>query len=123
MEDQSAPQQREFARVDGALLVSYTISEEFAPEFTEAYDISVGGMAMATNAELPKDAPIAVKIELRNDTRPVIRVQGIVRWSRFDKLLSHYRTGVAFTGIDEGTHADLVRYIDTVRLLRDMGVL
>jgi c-di-GMP-binding flagellar brake protein YcgR len=114
---------REFERVGDTLLVSYSISEEFAPEFTETYDIALGGMAMITNAELLRDAPIEVQLELRGDTRPVIRVHGMVRWSRFDPLLQRYRTGVAFVDVDERTHGDLLRYIDTLRLLRDMGVL
>jgi c-di-GMP-binding flagellar brake protein YcgR len=103
--------------------VSYSISDEFAPEFTETYDIALGGMAMITNAELAKDAPITVQLELRGDTRPVIRVKGMVRWSRFDPMLQRYRTGVAFVEVEEDTQRDLTRYIDTLRLLRDMGVI
>lgn len=105
------------------LLVSYSISDEFAPEFTETYDIALGGMAMITNAELRKDAPLTVQLELRGDTRPMIQVRGMVRWSRFDPMLQRYRTGVAFVDVDEETKQDLTRYIDTLRLLRDMGVL
>jgi c-di-GMP-binding flagellar brake protein YcgR len=115
--------QRRFERVDDTLLVSYSISDEFAPEFTETYDIAVGGMAMITNAELTKDAPITVQLELRGDSRPMIRLKGMVRWSRFDPLLQRYRTGVAFVDVDETTRQDLTRYIDTLRLLREMGVL
>jgi c-di-GMP-binding flagellar brake protein YcgR len=115
--------QRRFERVDDTLLVSYSISDEFAPEFTETYDIAVGGMAMITNAELTKDAPITVQLELRGDSRPMIRLKGMVRWSRFDPLLQRYRTGVAFVDVDETTRQDLTRYIDTLHLLRDMGVL
>jgi c-di-GMP-binding flagellar brake protein YcgR len=114
---------REFERVGDTLLVSYSISDEFAPEFTETYDIALGGMAMITNAELTKDAPITVQLELRGDTRPTINVKGMVRWSRFDPMLQRYRTGVAFVDIDENTKVDLRRYIDTLRLLRDMGVI
>lgn len=114
---------RAFERVGDTLLVAYSISEEFAPEFTETYDIAPGGMAMITNAELQKDAPVIVQLELRGDTRPVMRLQGMVRWSRFDPLLQRYRTGVAFVGVDAETQKDLMRYIDTLRLLRDMGVL
>lgn len=114
---------REFQRVGDTLLVSYSISDEFAPEFTETYDIAPGGMAMITNAELAKDAPVAVQIELRGDAKPVIRVNGTVRWSRFDPMLQRYRTGVSFVDVDENTKRDLTRYIDTMRLLRDMGVL
>jgi c-di-GMP-binding flagellar brake protein YcgR len=122
-EDEKFGRHRAFERVGDTLLVSYSISDEFAPEFTETYDIALGGMAMITNAELQKDAPIMVQLELRGDTRPVIRVHGMVRWSRFDPLLQRYRTGVAFIDVDEETRRDLVRYIDTLRLLRDMGVL
>ncbi|MFN2448889.1 MAG: PilZ domain-containing protein [Candidatus Baltobacteraceae bacterium] len=114
---------REFERVGDTLLVSYSIGDEFAPEFTETYDIAPGGMAMITNAELLKDAPITVQLELRGDTRPMIRLKGMVRWSRFDGMLQRYRTGVAFSDVDESTEKDLTRYIDTLRLLRDMGVL
>lgn len=122
-EDEKFGHHRAFERVGDTLLVSYSISEEFAPEFTETYDIALGGLAMITNAELQKDAPITVQIELRSDARPVIRVSGMVRWSRFDPLLARYRTGVAFVDVDEETRKDLVRYIDTLKLLRDMGVI
>lgn len=122
-EDAAFGHHREFERVGDTLLVSYSISDEFAPEFTETYDIALGGMAMITNAELTKDAPITVQLELRGDARPVIRVKGMVRWSRFDPMLQRYRTGVAFVDIDEDTERDLTRYIDTLRLLRDMGVI
>lgn len=114
---------REFERVGDSLLVSYSISEDFAPEFTQTYDIALGGMAMITNAELQKDAPLSVQLELRGDARPMIRLKGIVRWSQFDPMLQRYRTGVAFVGVDEDTQKDLIRYIDTLRLLRDMGVI
>ena len=114
---------REFERVGDTLLVSYSISDEFAPEFTETYDIALGGMAMITNAELQKDAPISVQLELRGDARPMIRLKGMIRWSTFDPMLQRYRTGVAFIDVDEDTQKDLTRYIDTLRLLRDMGVI
>jgi c-di-GMP-binding flagellar brake protein YcgR len=114
---------RKFERVDNALLVSYSIADEFAPEFTETYDVAPGGMAMITNAELHRGDPIIVQLELRGDPHPLIRIRGVVRWSRFDTMLQRYRTGVAFTDLDDATRADLARYIDTLRLLRDMGVL
>ena len=121
--DTQTAHHREFERVGDTLLVSYSISDEFAPEFTETYDIALGGMAMITNAQLEKDAPIAVQLELRGDTRPMIRLRGMVRWSRFDPMLTRYRTGVAFIDVDDQTRLDLTRYIDTLRLLRDMGVI
>lgn len=116
-------QQRNFERVNDTLLVSYSIGDEYAPEFTETYDISIGGMAMLANAEIAPDAPIAVTLELRSDPQPMIRLHGHVRWSRFDPTLQRYRTGVAFLDVDETTRNHLQRYIDTLNLLRDMGVL
>jgi c-di-GMP-binding flagellar brake protein YcgR len=117
------PQERRFQRVGDSLLVSYSIGEDFAPEFTETYDIALGGMAMLTNAELHKDEPINVQVELRGDATPVLRVRGIVRWSRYDPLLQRYRTGVAFLDVDDQTRNNLQRYIDTLHLLRDMGMI
>jgi c-di-GMP-binding flagellar brake protein YcgR len=122
-QDSAFGHHREFQRVGDTLLVSYSISDEFAPEFTETYVVALGGMAMITNAELAKDAPISVQLELRGDARPMIHLKGIVRWSHLDPMLQRYRTGVAFVDVDEETQRDLTRYIDTLRLLRDMGVL
>ena len=117
------PRERKFARVGDTLLVSYSIGDDFAPEFTETYDIALGGMAMLTNAELNRDDPINVQIELRSDPQPVLRVRGIVRWSRYDPMLQRYRTGIAFLDVDDTTRTHLQRYIDTLHLLRDMGML
>ncbi|GAC1389094.1 MAG: hypothetical protein NVSMB31_04460 [Vulcanimicrobiaceae bacterium] len=114
---------RKFERVGDSLLVSYSISEEFAPEFTETYDIAIGGMAMITNAEIDGGSKVIVQLELRGDPSPAIRVAGMVRWSRLDPLLRKYRTGVAFVDVDDATKKDLLRYIDTLHLLRDMGVI
>lgn len=115
--------ERKFERVGDTLLVSYSISEEFAPEFTETYDIAIGGMAIITNAEIQSGATVIITLELRGDPNPPIKVHGVVRWSRLDALLHKYRTGVAFIEVDEPTRKDLQRYIDTLRLLRDMGVI
>ncbi|MHB8139805.1 MAG: PilZ domain-containing protein [Vulcanimicrobiaceae bacterium] len=114
---------RRFERVGDSLLVAYSIGDDFAPEFTETYDIALGGMAMLTNAELPASEPISVQIELRGDAHPTLRLRGVVRWSRFDPMLQHYRTGVAFLDVDDELRVHLQRYIDTLHLLRDMGVL
>lgn len=122
-EIEAGPQERKFARVGDSLLVSYSIGDDFAPEFTETYDIALGGMAMLTNAEMHKDEPINVQLELRGDAQPVLRVRGVVRWSRYDPLMQRYRTGVAFLEVDDDTRSILQRYIDTLHLLRDMGML
>jgi len=114
---------RKFERVGDTLLVSYSISEEFVPEFTETYDIAIGGMAMITNAEIDSGASMMIQLELRGDPRTAISVHGVVRWSRLDPMLRKYRTGVAFVDVDEVTRKDLNRYIDTLHLLRDMGVI
>jgi c-di-GMP-binding flagellar brake protein YcgR len=114
---------REFQRVGDSLLVTYSIGDDFAPEFTETYDIALGGMAMITNAELTSGSSIGVQLELRGDAQPVLRLRGTVRWSRFDPMLQRYRTGVAFLDVDEQMESHLQRYIDTLRLLRDMGML
>lgn len=121
--DVGAHDDRRFQRVGDTLLVSYSIADDFAPEFTETYDIALGGMAMLTNAELLREAPINVQLELRGDSQPILRLHGVVRWSRYDQLLQRHRTGVAFLDVDEEMRAHLQRYIDTLHLLRDMGML
>jgi c-di-GMP-binding flagellar brake protein YcgR len=121
--DVGTHEDRRFPRVGDTLLVSYSIADDFAPEFTETYDIALGGMAMLTNAELSREAPISVQLELRGDAQPILRLQGVVRWSRYDSLLQRHRTGVAFLDVDEEMRAHLQRYIDTLHLLRDMGML
>jgi len=123
-ENDGGPQhERRFERVGDTLLVSYSIGDEFEPEFTETYDIALGGMAMLTNAELEKDAPVSVQLELRGDSQPVLRLRGTIRWSRYDPMMQRHRTGVAFLDVDEDLRAHLQRYIDTLHLLRDMGVI
>lgn len=110
-------------RVGDALLVSYTISEDIKPEFTETYDIGIGGLAMLTNASLPLNGAVIVELELRGDDRPKLRINGNIRWSTYDELLGKYRTGIEFTKRDEEHDRELLRYIDTIHHLRDLGVL
>jgi len=110
-------------RVGDALMVSYSISDEVKPEFTETYDIGTGGLAMLTNAALPVHQDIIIELELRGDDRPKLRLAGRVRWSTYDELLAKYRTGVEFVKRDDGHESELLRYIDTIHHLRDLGVL
>jgi len=110
-------------RVGDALLVSYTISDEIKPEFTETYDIGIGGLAMLTNAALPVHQDIIIELELRGDVRPKLSISGRVRWSTYDELLAKYRTGVEFIQRDAEHERELLRYIDTIHHLRDLGVL
>jgi c-di-GMP-binding flagellar brake protein YcgR len=115
--------ERSFERIGNSLLVSYSVGDEFAPEFTQAYDISLGGLAMLTNAQLPPASIIAVTLELHGDSDPVLQLRGMVRWSQYDVAIDRYRTGVAFVDVDEALSARLRRYIDTLYLLRDMDML
>ena len=119
----SAPQERKFPRLSDTLLVSYSINDDFQPEFTETYDIALGGLAMLCNAELAMNDPISIQLELRGDAQPILRMRGVVRWSRYDPLLQRYRTGVAFLDTDDEVRMHLQRYIDTLHLLRDMGMI
>jgi c-di-GMP-binding flagellar brake protein YcgR len=110
-------------RVGDALLIAYSISADVRPEFTETYDIGPGGLAMLTNAELPASIELTIELELRGASDMKLRIAGIVRWSRYDELIGKYRTGVAFNDPDAGHAAELLRYIDTIHRLRDLGVL
>jgi c-di-GMP-binding flagellar brake protein YcgR len=112
---------RACVRTPEKLLVSYSIAADIPPEFTETYDIAVGGMAMLTNAELERDLQIAIELELRGDPRPRLRLAGNVRWSNYDPLLQKYRTGVAFTERSPEFERDLLRYIDTLHEIRAFG--
>ncbi len=119
----SAPDGRTEPRIGDALLVSYTIAEDIKPEFTETYDIGTGGLAMLTNAALPAAMPLMIDLELRGDARPKLRLNANVRWSSHDEYLEKYRTGVEFVDLDEHQERELLRYIDTIHHLRDLGVL
>jgi c-di-GMP-binding flagellar brake protein YcgR len=114
---------RIFPRVGDSLLVSYTISEDIRPEYTEAYDIGSGGLAMLTIAELPLHHDVTIELELRGDARPKLRLTGQVRWSHHDVLLGKFRTGIAFLEQTKETERELLRYIDTIHRLRDLGFL
>jgi c-di-GMP-binding flagellar brake protein YcgR len=114
---------RNYRRVGDSLLVSYTISDEIPAEYTETYDIGIGGLAMLTNASLPVEQGLVIELELRGDATPKLRLSGSVRWSRHDTLLGKYRTGVEFINRDERQEHELLRYVDTIRRLRDLGVL
>jgi c-di-GMP-binding flagellar brake protein YcgR len=121
--DATSHDDRRFPRVRDTLLVSYSIGDDFAPEFTETYDIALGGLAMLTSAELSREATISVQLELRGDNHPILELRGITRWSRYDPLLQRYRTGIAFLELNDETRSQLQRYIDTLHLLRDMGMI
>jgi len=110
-------------RVGDALLMAYSISEDVSPEFTETYDIGPGGLAMLTNAELPVNLEIAIELELRGTSEGKLRILGTVRWSRYDEIIGKYRTGIAFDDPSSSHATELLRYIDTIHRLRDLGVL
>ena len=115
---------RSFARVGDSLLVSYSAVKEDTPwAFCETYDIGSGGIAIITNVQLQADDIVQVQLELRGDSRPPMRTEGIVRWSRLDPLLQKYRTGIEFENMDKEAEMNILRYVDTLRMLRDMGVL
>jgi len=114
---------RGHSRVGDTLLMAYSISEDVSPEFTETYDIGPGGLAMLTNAELPVNQQIVIELELRGTSDGKLRIVGTVRWSRYDEILAKYRTGVAFDDPTSSHASDLLRYIDTIHRLRDLGVL
>ena|SRR5271154_5411923 len=115
--------ERSYRRVGDSLLVSYTISEDIPAEYTETYDIGIGGLAMLTNAALPIKQNIVIELELRGDAAPKLRLAGSVRWSRHDVLIDKYRTGVEFINRDDIQEQQLLRYVDTIRRLRDLGIL
>ena len=116
---------RNFARVGDSLLVSYTaVDVEGVPwAFCETYDIGSGGIAIITNVELQAEQKVKVQLELRGDSKPPMRVEGFVRWSRLDPLLQKYRTGIEFENMNAEAELNILRYVDTLRMLRDMGVL
>jgi len=103
------------------LLVSYTVAEGLPPEYTETYDIAVGGLAMFTNAALTPDLDIAIELELRGDSRPKLRLSGKVRWSAYDPLLEKYRTGIAFATHSPEFELEILRYIDMLAMIRERG--
>jgi c-di-GMP-binding flagellar brake protein YcgR len=121
--DSPADDTRGHPRVGDALLMAYSISDDVRPEFTETYDISPGGLAMLTNAELPSNLEITIELELRGTSGAKLQIAGIVRWSRYDEIIGKYRTGVAFNDPDASHATDLLRYIDTIHRLRDLGIL
>ncbi len=126
MDNRSVPlvgKARTSERSREVLLVSYTFDSELASEYTETYDIATGGLAMLTNAALKPNLKIMIDLELRGDPRPKLRLNGDVRWSTYDPLLEKYRTGVSFTDRPADFERELLRYIDTLNNLRDLGAL
>lgn len=105
------------------LLVSYTFAHDVAPEFTETYDIAVGGLAMFTNAALQPNLEIIIDLELRGNTQPNLRLHANVRWSAYDPMVGKFRTGVSFVDRPAGFERDLLRYIDTLHRIRNLGTL
>jgi c-di-GMP-binding flagellar brake protein YcgR len=118
----STAQRRDTERAREVLLVSYTIAADIAPEYTETYDIAIGGLAMLTNAALTPNVAITIDLELRGDTRPKLRLNGSVRWSTYDPLLEKYRTGVSFSDASAEFERELLRYIDALESIRQLGV-
>lgn len=105
------------------MLVAYTIGDEFEPARTETYDLGLGGLAIFTSVEIAPGTALQLEIELRGDPQPPLKMRGAVRWSQHDPLLETYRTGVEFVERSPEQEATLLRYIDTMYKLRDLGVL
>lgn len=108
---------------DAPMLVAYTIGAEFPAARTETYDIGLGGLAMFAQTELPAGQPLTLELELRGDSRPPLALTGEVRWSRYDPTIEMYRTGIEFVDRTAEIESQLLRYIDTMYKLRDLGVL
>ncbi len=117
-----AAEARANERARDVLLVSFTIAASVAAEYTETYDIAVGGLAMLTTTQLKRDMDLLVELELRNSKRSKLQVDGSVRWSTFDPLLGKYRTGISFRGRSPQFERELLQYIDTLQELRDLGL-
>ena len=105
------------------MLVAYRFAPDIEPARTETYDLGLGGLAMYTAAEIAPGTTLELELELRGDPSPPLRLVGEVRWSRFDAILEKYRTGVEFVERSPEQDATLVRYIDTMYKLRDLGVI
>ncbi len=98
-----------------SLIVSYSISPSLPPEYTDAYDIAIGGLAMFTNAALAPNLELTIDLALRDSTHPPLRLEANVRWSTYDPLLEKYRTGVSFeTDCDAAFEIAILHYIDAL---------
>lgn len=125
-EQVKAPERRQFRRVAVSFLVIYKVNTplivrmEIGDKLIDAValDLSVGGIAVLTNYDLPQTASVSVRFTILNETAlrsqdryRSIQVEGDVRYSVLTKDKA-FRVGVRFFGLSQEEKsfiADFVR--------------
>ena len=88
---------RIFSRIEANLSVTGTLHApepgDRAPEFSaRLHDASLNGVGLVVQEELPENARVALSIQV--DHRPPYRLQGLVRWTRFDESKNAFISGI-----------------------------
>ncbi|MFA5356035.1 MAG: PilZ domain-containing protein [Candidatus Omnitrophota bacterium] len=108
----SGPERREHPRVNACFSVSYRIIEETEyPSFSQAKNISLGGILLTTNRKLEEGTNIALEIRLPFDPDPIM-ITGRVLESREISRDLIYDTRINFQSIDEKHKGILKESID-----------
>lgn len=75
----------------------------------QTFDFSKGGMGFISQRRIPLNKEIAIELDLSQNDDPLI-VRGVVRWVRLIKNSTHYRVGLAFQDIIQGSKTRLSTY-------------
>jgi hypothetical protein len=72
-------------------------------------DISKGGMGFVSTHEIPVDQKIPIQLDLGENEEPIL-VVGRVQWNRPIEGTGHYRIGVVFESVIQGSKSRLKKY-------------
>jgi hypothetical protein len=111
---------RLFRRVPEQFMALYTVKAPFQTYVNlkgrdcdgTAYDLSEGGVAMATNYDIPIGAVIVLKFTLFGPNGPYrLQIESEVRYAEHVDADNSFRLGVRFLQIPAADRAFLVDYI------------
>ena len=119
-----ASDKRLFPRTPDAFMATYTVRSPFAV-YTQlsgrecdalAYDISEGGVALATQFDIPMKAVILLKFNLFNASGPrKFSLESEVRYAEPIPKDNSFRLGILFLKIGKEDKAFIAEYVRTHR--------
>jgi len=108
----SGPEKRKHPRVCARFIVSYRVLEEKeGVDVSQTKNLSLGGMLLTTNCQMPVGTSLAIEIRLPFDPLPILLVARVIESMQVIKDLI-YDTRLQFLSIDENHSKTINKTVD-----------